>query len=910
MVYGDTQTMNGTMAVYQQNRPIETVSLSRLIDFSIQRTYHELVVLTELLPRKSDMERKIEIVTFANRTRQLFVRLLALVKWAGSASKVEKCSTIVSFLDKQSMLFTETADILAKMSRESLVQARLPSFQLPSAVEVLTSGTYTRLPACIRDKIVPPDPITGEEKKVTLLRLNHIIQQRLVSSQLPKQMRNLRIEFGRVVFHVPFEFELTLTLMGDSVTLPWRVLDLAILVEDKDTGEGKDLVHHLQNSFLQHIVQAKLTENHRSLTEAYEILHSFCLSLQLEVLHAQTIRLSRERLGDFVRVEEYVPGARLTISYWREQQYNDGKGCRLTIEMNAANPGEPLTAAHHPDLGDKETQFANRAIRSDTLSIEKLLIYSTHERAKEILRDLQEQLQKSKEGSTIDYELNGSPPALSISYLRPCMNSEKLILSVDALTGQLLIHVPQFEQCPLIDELQMCAKKDTNRLMDLIRRLRIWVCKERHKKTAEFVGVQVTDCLPIVNSDLHPQLQTTETTGKLFVMFSKHPQHCLLIKFDSSEFQNQKYFMILLESSGEGDAPPSANDTYTSSKALYSLNSIFELNIDCILQQKHGKKMADSYLDTSTGLKRKRTATDDQVDKRACLGSFYISEFAYIINFCEEKLAYGCLCKELQVRSLCHVVRSSSEYGCSHYVDLIRLPVESAATRLLHKQLLSCNIRLQSKNKLWLITFRFAVDESFADLNQKDQIKTSVFLVYDCSHSGSAQLQQMLDELHDEWHSIAKLYDCFTHFWSQAKQNSSPINVDVRSYTFKKLILAYGPNKQFTVSLTWKTNENRFILNFGVCGTSAGNSNPHVLVATQLQHEFNQTASIANLVHLLNSTFQPIATIHYLNSIPLLGIINSVRFIIQFYLNFKRFILINFFIFDCSVLKCLFKLSV
>lgn len=36
------------------------------------------------------MERKVEIYNFSARTRQLFVRLLALVKWANSASKVDK----------------------------------------------------------------------------------------------------------------------------------------------------------------------------------------------------------------------------------------------------------------------------------------------------------------------------------------------------------------------------------------------------------------------------------------------------------------------------------------------------------------------------------------------------------------------------------------------------------------------------------------------------------------------------------------------------------------------------------------------------------------------------------------------------------------------------------------------------
>lgn len=128
------------------------------------------------LPRKTDLERKIEIYNFSARTRQLFIRLLALVKWANSASKVDKSSVsvpktiiinciecalliwmlsfkwqhIMNFLDKQSMLFVDTADTLARMARETLVHARLPNFHIPAAVEILTTGTYSRLPACIR----------------------------------------------------------------------------------------------------------------------------------------------------------------------------------------------------------------------------------------------------------------------------------------------------------------------------------------------------------------------------------------------------------------------------------------------------------------------------------------------------------------------------------------------------------------------------------------------------------------------------------------------------------------------------------------------------------------------------------------------------------------------------------------
>lgn len=68
------------------------VSLALLIEFLVQQTYHELTVLAELLPRKTDMERKVEIFNFASRTRMLFVRLMAVVKWASSASKGKKWS--------------------------------------------------------------------------------------------------------------------------------------------------------------------------------------------------------------------------------------------------------------------------------------------------------------------------------------------------------------------------------------------------------------------------------------------------------------------------------------------------------------------------------------------------------------------------------------------------------------------------------------------------------------------------------------------------------------------------------------------------------------------------------------------------------------------------------------------------
>jgi mediator of RNA polymerase II transcription subunit 14 len=177
---GQNNQMMAVMPQQQQQQP--QVSLNLLIEFLVQRIYHELVVeLAELMPRKTDMERKVSIFQFASRTRMMLVRLLALVKWASSASKVDKCNKIMDFLDRQSMLFTDTADSLAQMARETLVRATLPNFHLPAAVEVLTTGYYSRIPKCVRDRIVPAKPITALERKQTLLRLNQVKRFFLIS---------------------------------------------------------------------------------------------------------------------------------------------------------------------------------------------------------------------------------------------------------------------------------------------------------------------------------------------------------------------------------------------------------------------------------------------------------------------------------------------------------------------------------------------------------------------------------------------------------------------------------------------------------------------------------------------------------------------------------------------------------
>ena len=62
---------------------------------------------------------------------------------------------------------------------------------------------------------------------------------------------------------------------------------LGVQVEDPETGDGIALVHSLQVQYVHQLVQSRLLDNTRPLHDLYNVLHSFCQSLQLEVLQSQ-----------------------------------------------------------------------------------------------------------------------------------------------------------------------------------------------------------------------------------------------------------------------------------------------------------------------------------------------------------------------------------------------------------------------------------------------------------------------------------------------------------------------------------------------------------------------------------------------------------------------------------------------
>ncbi|KAG9348969.1 hypothetical protein JZ751_029286 [Albula glossodonta] len=655
------------------------------------------------LPRKTDMERKIEIVQFASRTRQLFVRLLALVKWASNAGKVEKCAMISSFLDQQAFLFVDTADRLASMARDALVHARLPSFAIPFAIDVLTTGSYPRLPTCIRDKIIPPDPITKGEKQSTLNQLNQILRHRLVTTDLPPQLANLTVANGRVKFRVEGEFEATLTVMGDDPDIPWRLLKLEILVEDRETGDGRALVHSMQVNFIHELVQSRLFADEKPLQDMYNCLHSFCLSLQLEVLHSQTLMLIRERWGDLVQVERYLPAKCLTLTVWNQQVLGRKTGTasvhKVNIKIDETDGSKPLQISHEPPLPACDSRLMERAMKIDHLSVEKLLIDSVHARSNQKLQELKA-IMKSHNPSENSF-IETALPALVIPVLEPCGRSECLHIFVDLHSGMFQPMLYGVDQS-MLDDIEKSVNDDPKRITSWLQQLKFWLGEQRCRQSVKHLPTLCSDTLHLSNVTSHPVGNLSK--HRLFIKLTRIPQYYIVVEMfevpsSPIELEYKYYFLSVTQLEGE-EGLPSAQ-----------LFQQFKPNLEELVLGSMPVKGAK--LGTKRKLSGEQGAVEPKKPKRSGEMCAYNKVLAHLVAMCDSNMPFIGLRCELSNMEVPHQGVQVEGDGCSHAIRILRIPpckgVSMETRKALERSLLDCTFRLQGRNnRTWLAELVFS----------------------------------------------------------------------------------------------------------------------------------------------------------------------------------------------------------
>ncbi|KAH9634129.1 hypothetical protein HF086_001331 [Spodoptera exigua] len=824
-----------------------SISLALLIDFIVQRTYDELTVLAELLPRKTDMERKIEIYKFSARTRQLFVRLLALVKWASSATKVDRSAHIMAFLDKQALLFVETADVLARVARETLVHARLPTFHMAAAVEVLTLGTYSRLPAVIRERLVPPPSLTPGERRTTLRALAHVVRQRLTTASLPSDIRNLKVENGRATFTVGQEFSVSLTVMGDAPNLPWRLLDIAILIQDSETGEGKPLVHSSQLAWLRGVAQARLAA--AGLSGALTALRYFCRSLSLELLYTQTLRLCRDRLSRHLQVDRYIPGQKLQVSYWREL------GCELGYRLIVGAEGSQLCVWHVPALAGGERVAA--ALTPHAPSMERLLAHTVHVRSRQRLADLKVLL--SELG--VDCGVSGWPCVLACSVVAPCLRAEQLLVCVGAHGGRLRARVPAYPATPRMPELAAAlASTNIPLIKTLLTQLRFWLVARRCEKTLQHLPASVCEHLPFLHGPEHPL--TKLSADRLYVTLHRHTDHILIVEMkevaagssatNSNSGNSGSACSVALSFHLAGArrcTPDECEDESTSSssstpatapRAYLKLNSLVELDTFTLT---HGPFTPLDTPGMQPG-KRKLSAASQRA-VRVRQPAYFIPELAHVPEW------------------------SGSALG----MRVVALPRPEAAcpraAAALRARLLAATIRLTTKNqaRVWTAEFVFHGSPVRTPNPREQGERRCVYLQYELGTDAGRTADAFLAD----WAAIVHLHTLLHDFMLRPAQERETLwsGVCIRSYTYRSLVVGFGPLGRATAVLQWHAGSQRYTLATPAHQPAA---NAHHLLHHHLDHYINCHKDLMSFGVVLRETYGPLLALSRLPTLPQLGL--------------------------------------
>lgn len=357
------------------------VPLGELVSRVAQAIYAELTELAETMPHMPDIQRKRTLAEWVVKTKKQVVKLYAVAKWSRDANVVQKAMNITGFLMDQNRQFEDVINSL-RNAKDSLDSARLRNHDLLTSLDVLTTGSYRRLPSSIKKLVIPPTPLTTDQVNQTLADVEDAMRYRLRMHELiPREMSQYRIADGRAHFIAPKLFEVSVCLLGAKREDGWFFVDVEFLFTvGGDVTGMQDFPRRPSGLLKRHITEeadarlsfylpqpelppdAIVPETTRPqlpegvvdapLVRLFNFLQMMSLSYQLEILWYQAERMRSLGWGEYLKVEMSGDRKTLTLTYWlrkppqQTQRANMPKiplfGGTLTISIIPTQRAPPL----------------------------------------------------------------------------------------------------------------------------------------------------------------------------------------------------------------------------------------------------------------------------------------------------------------------------------------------------------------------------------------------------------------------------------------------------------------------------------------------------------------------------------------------------------------------------------------
>lgn len=340
---------------------------------------------------------------------------------------IQYCQQLSSTLSSHETCFTQAADSMFFM-HEGLQQARAPIYDVPSAIEVLLSGTYERLPKCVED-VGTLGTLNEDQQGPALKKLDTLVRSKLLEASLPKEIMEIKVSDGVVLLRVDGEFKILITLGYRGHLSMWRILHLELLVGEKS---GVVKVEESRRHALGDDLERRMAASESPFMLLYTILHELCVALTMDTVIRQVQALRQGRWKDAIRFELISDGTvaqdgetdsaglrtpGLKIIYWLELDKSNASSEAGASPFLKIEPGPDMqikclhsTFVIDPQTG-KEAEFnLDRSCIDVELLLLRAISCNRYTRLLEIYKEVEKNVEINRTSGDVQikFHLDGS----------------------------------------------------------------------------------------------------------------------------------------------------------------------------------------------------------------------------------------------------------------------------------------------------------------------------------------------------------------------------------------------------------------------------------------------------------------------------------------------------------------------
>ncbi|KAJ0402538.1 hypothetical protein P43SY_000801 [Pythium insidiosum] len=295
--------------------PRRHVKASELLHRAVDKSYEDLRTLLLQLPTLREDERREPLLAHLIAARQRFAQLLAVLKWSVQSPLLQQCESLLVRAETYRNQVNETNDRLFFLHAD-LDRAKERRYDLSTAIDVLSGGSYLRFPTIVQHAMFPRE-LPPVDVDTAAREVEDLIRFRLIEAEIPEQFTNLRLEGGFVTCEAEGEFEIVLTLQGKAKDSLWRVISVNTALTDAGALEAHarhastNALRIIQSSapgpvhynHLKNLVQRTMNKSERPFVDAFKVMREFCSALALQILSAQGTLLMDGRWKNRVMVK-------------------------------------------------------------------------------------------------------------------------------------------------------------------------------------------------------------------------------------------------------------------------------------------------------------------------------------------------------------------------------------------------------------------------------------------------------------------------------------------------------------------------------------------------------------------------------------------------------------------------------